>query len=230
MRRFRLCALKRRVRFSRGLPYCASNSAPARHAPGSTSVRLSESFSLDESHATPRDCRAMIASTRIAGASSPDSLRLIDLSTIDPTRRIAKGLGCNLTPAKRHWHLRLCARAFLASPWANGSMSVCLGSSAAGGPASESGTSFTAHASAHDPNKPKKIRPIKRTHELPKHTENDSGHSRIVYVRITKMYMECRVTQRYHRSDRMNGAKAFRSYTGNCTKRAKYTCAKPTVP
>lgn len=108
-------------------------------------------------------------------------------------------------------------------------MSVCLGSSAAGGPASESGTSFTAHASAHDPNKPKKICPIRRAHELPKHTENDSGHSRIVYLRITKMYMEC-VTQRYHRSDRTNGAKAFRSYTGNCTKRAKYTCAKPTVP
>ena len=39
----------------------------------------------------------------------------------------------------------------------NGSMSVCLGSSAAGGPASESGTSFTAHASAHDPNKLKKL-------------------------------------------------------------------------
>jgi len=74
-----------------------------------------------------------------------------DLSTIDPTRRIANGLRCNLTPPKRHWHPRLCARAFLASPWANGSMSVCLGSSAAGGPASESGTSFTAHASAHDP-------------------------------------------------------------------------------
>ena len=89
------------------------------------------------------------------------------------------GIRCRLTPPKRHWHVRLCARAFLASPWANGSMSVCLGSSAAGGPASESGTSFTAHASAHDPNKPKKICPIRRAHELPKHTENDSGHNRI---------------------------------------------------
>ena len=87
----------------------------------------------------------------IVGASSLDSSRSIyRLSTL------RGGLPCNAlkrnrTPPKRPWHLRLRARTFLASPWAKGSMSVCLGSSAPGGPASESGTSFTAHASAHDP-------------------------------------------------------------------------------
>ena len=40
-------------------------------------ICLSGSFSIDESHATPRACRSMIASTPYVGASSPDSLRLI---------------------------------------------------------------------------------------------------------------------------------------------------------
>ena len=150
MRRFRLCTLKRRVRLSRGLP----RSAPA-------TLHLQDPgfyicLSVRESFSTRRELRntqglPIHDSVNSLRGSLFAGLLASDLSTIDPTRRIANGLRCNLTPPERHWHPRLCARAFLASPWANGSMSVCLGSSAAGGPASESGTSFTAHASAHDP-------------------------------------------------------------------------------
>ena len=107
-------------------------------------------------------CRSGSPSPPVGSYATPSSHRRslfagllvfrIDLSIIDPTRRI--GLTCNRTPPKRHWdsELRLPARrAFLASPWAKGSMSVCLGSSASGGPAPEAGTSLTAHASAHEP-------------------------------------------------------------------------------
>ena len=82
--------------------------------------------------------------TPLAGASLPDSFCSVCRSLTRPD-------GLESDSTERHWGLRLRARAFLASPWAKGSISVCLGSSAAGGPASESGTSFTAHASAHDP-------------------------------------------------------------------------------
>ena len=114
-------------------------------------ICLSESFSPDGSHATPKACRSRIAPTPLAGASLPDSFCSVCRSLTRPD-----GLESDFT--ERHWGLRLRARAFLASPWAKGSISVCLGSSAAGGPASESGTSFTAHASAHDPKDPNKNR------------------------------------------------------------------------
>ena len=73
-----LCILidKRRIRLSPGLLRSASTALHL-HAckanPG-FHICLSESFSLDGSHATPKACRSMIASTHIVGASSLDSL------------------------------------------------------------------------------------------------------------------------------------------------------------
>ena len=138
-------------------------------------ICLSESFSPDGSHATPKACRSRIAPTPLAGASLPDSFCSVCRSLTRPD-------GLESDSTERHWGLRLRARAFLASPWAKGSISVCLGSSATGGPALESGTSFTAHASAHDPKDPRKSVALKDTRahvELPRHTENDSGQNRI---------------------------------------------------
>ena len=119
MRRIRLCTLKRRVRLSRGLP----RSAPA-------TLHLQDPgfyicLSVRESFSTRRELRntqglPIHDSVNSLRGSLFAGLLASDLSTIDPTRRIANGLRCNLTPPTRHWHLRLCARAFLASPWATG--------------------------------------------------------------------------------------------------------------
>ena len=108
-------------------------------------ICLSESFSPDGSHATPKACRSMIAPTPLAGASSPDSFYSIcrSLTRLD-------GLESDYTELYLGLRLRACP-GLSRFTLGKGSISVCLGSSAAGGPASESGTSFTAHASAHDP-------------------------------------------------------------------------------
>ena len=74
-------------------------------------------------------------------------LLVLDLSIADPTRRIGIELHGTALGTETPYACPGLSRFTLGK----GSMSVCLGSSAAGGPASESGTSFTAHASAHDP-------------------------------------------------------------------------------
>ena len=121
-------------------------------------ICLSESFSLDGSRATPKACRSMIASTPSVGASSPDCLRTIYRRSIPDN--FADRTWSGRKRVRRRCHFL--AGTFLASPWAKGSMSVCLGSSASGGPAPEAGTSLTAHASAHEP-EPEKRKSTRKT-------------------------------------------------------------------
>ncbi len=70
--RFRFCSLKRRIRLSHEHRVLCPLLCTCETSPGFHICPL-ECFSYDESHATPRACRAMIASTPIVGASSLDS-------------------------------------------------------------------------------------------------------------------------------------------------------------